>query len=102
MEDRHILLKNTSVVPVAIDWHTFLVEPAIETLPFNVIINLFTPLTDELAGKLRSCKQKSDSEMHLEKHANAQAEARHLRTCDSIETGDIDDSTDVTISSAYL
>ncbi|KOC63253.1 Deleted in lung and esophageal cancer protein 1 [Habropoda laboriosa] len=96
LEDRKIVLKNTSVVPIVIDWHTFLVKPPTETKPFNVAFDLCTPFTNKLASKLRASKQKSDSEMHLEEHKNVQRTFRGLHTCDSIEISNVTD-----ISSSY-
>ncbi|CAK9804200.1 Deleted in lung and esophageal cancer protein 1 [Anthophora plagiata] len=93
LEDRKIVLKNTSIVPIVIDWHTFIVKPSVETMPFNVAFDICTPFTNKLATEMRASKQKSDSEMHLEKHKNIESKFRGLHTCDSIEISSISDPT---------
>lgn len=86
LQERKILLTNTSVVPIIVDWHTFIVKPVLESMPFNVAFNFHTPFTDELASKLRTNKQKADSEIHLEEHFLS---SRGTHACDSIEFSDI-------------
>lgn len=98
LHQRKVFVTNTSVVPIIIDWHTFLVKPVIETKPFNVVFNLCTPFTNKLASRLRSSKQKSNSELHLEEHANFPL-SRDLHTCDSFE---ISNFTDITTPSNYM
>ncbi|XP_017760866.1 PREDICTED: uncharacterized protein LOC108551276 [Eufriesea mexicana] len=95
---RKVLLTNTSVVPIVIDWHTFLVTPAVETKPFNVAFDLCTPFTDKLASRLKASKQKNESELHLEEHANFPL-SKNLDTCDSFEISNI---TDITVPSSYM
>ncbi|XP_076759927.1 uncharacterized protein LOC143428732 [Xylocopa sonorina] len=92
LQDRKILLKNTSIVPIAIDWYSFLVKPLIETMPFNVLFNLFTPFTDKLASELRASMQKNDSEVHLEEHKHFPI-SKSLHTNDSSEINNISDAT---------
>ncbi|CAL7935610.1 unnamed protein product [Xylocopa violacea] len=92
LQDRKILLKNTSVVPIVITWYSFLVKPIIETMPFNVLFNLFTPFTDKLASELRAHMQKSDSELHLEEHKHIPI-PKGLHTYDSIEISNSDVAT---------
>lgn len=96
LQERKILLTNTSVVPIIIDWHTFIVKPVLESMPFNVAFNFHTPFTDELASKLRTNQQKTDSEIHLEKHFLS---LRSTRACDSIE---FDSSAISNITSSYM
>ncbi|XP_076170822.1 LOW QUALITY PROTEIN: uncharacterized protein LOC143148405 [Ptiloglossa arizonensis] len=68
LHKRKVSIKNTSVVPIAVDWHTFLVTPKTETMPFNIVVDLCTPFTDKLARELRTRNWKSRSDAHLEKH----------------------------------
>ncbi|XP_076248658.1 uncharacterized protein LOC143188336 [Calliopsis andreniformis] len=76
LQTRKISVKNTSVIPIAIDWHTFIIKSRIESIPFNVIFDVYTPFTDKLASKLKGKRQKSDSEVHLEKHAKSQVKSK--------------------------
>ncbi|XP_034181963.2 uncharacterized protein LOC117605123 isoform X3 [Osmia lignaria lignaria] len=62
LQERKIVLRNTSVVPIAIDWHSFLITSVTESMPFNVTVNVCTLFTDKLASKLRASKSKSASE----------------------------------------
>ncbi|KAK9306857.1 hypothetical protein QLX08_002727 [Tetragonisca angustula] len=96
LQERKILLTNTSVVPIIIDWHTFIVKPVLESMPFNVAFNFRTPFTDELASKLRTNQQKADSEIHLEEHFLS---SRSIHACDSIE---FDSSAISNITSSYM
>lgn len=97
LNDRKILLTNTSVVPIAINWHTFLIKPIIKKMPFNVVFTIQTPFTDKLASQLRLNNKKTESEIHLEEHINFSS-SKNLNTCDSIEINDINDST----TSSYM
>ncbi|XP_031772308.1 uncharacterized protein LOC100865195 [Apis florea] len=97
LNDRKILLTNTSVVPIAINWHTFLIKPIIKKMPFNVVFTIQTPFTDKLASQLRLNNKKTESEIHLEEHINFSS-SKNLNTCDSIEINDITDST----TSSYM
>lgn len=96
LQERKISLTNTSVVPIIIDWHTFIVKPVLESMPFNVAFNFHTPFTDELASKLRTNQQKADSEIHLEEHFLS---SRSTHACDSIE---FDSSAISNITSNYM
>lgn len=93
LHERKISLTNTSVVPIIIDWHTFVVKPVLESMPFNVAFSFHTPFTDELASKLRNDKRKTNSEIHLEKHYPY---SKVLHTCDSSE---FSNTSDITTSS---
>ncbi|XP_048263487.1 uncharacterized protein LOC105665882 [Bombus terrestris] len=93
LHERKISLTNTSVVPIIIDWHTFVVKPVLESMPFNIAFSFHTPFTDELASKLRNNKQKTNSEIHLEKHYSY---SKGLHTCDSSE---FSNTSDITTSS---
>ncbi|XP_050492198.1 uncharacterized protein LOC126874321 isoform X1 [Bombus huntii] len=93
LHGRKISLTNTSAIPIIIDWHTFVVKPVLESMPFNVAFSFHTPFTDELASKLRNNKQKTNSEIHLEKHYPY---SKVLHTCDSSE---FSNTSDITTSS---
>ncbi|XP_026300779.1 uncharacterized protein LOC100577425 [Apis mellifera] len=97
LNERKILLTNTSVIPIAINWHTFLVKPIIKKMPFNILFSIQTPFTDKLAAQLRLNNKKTESEIHLEEHTNFSS-SKNLNTCDSFEINDITDST----TSSYM
>ncbi|KZC04785.1 Deleted in lung and esophageal cancer protein 1 [Dufourea novaeangliae] len=86
---RKIYLKNTSVVPVAIDWHVFLIQPTrTQTLPFNVILDVCTPFTDALSKELRDSKHRSKSETHTEKHITVERKSKTTNSDDVIGIND--------------
>lgn len=78
LDTRTLCFKNTSVVPIAIDWHTFVVKPTTETLPFNVILDVSIPFTDKLASRLKARRYKTDSETHMENHIELQTRSETL------------------------
>lgn len=97
LQERKIILRNTSVVPIAIDWHSFLITPVTESMPFNVIFNICTLFTDQLASELRASKSKSASEIHIE-HGKFYSSTENPNECNSLRSSIISDITAYTYS----
>ncbi|XP_078043203.1 uncharacterized protein LOC144473306 [Augochlora pura] len=55
---RRVLIKNTSGLPLVINWHVFLIKPNTteKTPPISVVYDICTPFTDELSKELKVCK----------------------------------------------
>ncbi|XP_046141858.1 uncharacterized protein LOC123987631 isoform X7 [Osmia bicornis bicornis] len=87
LQERKIVLRNTSVVPIAIDWHSFLITSVTESMPFNVTVNVCTLFTDKLASKLRASRSKSASETeHVKFYSSTENLNEHNSTGSSIST----------------
>ncbi|XP_053970798.1 uncharacterized protein LOC128872293 [Hylaeus volcanicus] len=99
LQPRKVLLKNTGVVPVAVDWHSFLISPEKEPMPFSIIYDIYTPFTDKLARELKASKQKSRSESHMEHHVTERVKSK-IYEFDSIGVGDSVADASSTIPSA--
>ncbi|XP_076623256.1 uncharacterized protein LOC143342856 [Colletes latitarsis] len=88
LQPRKILVKNTSVVPIAVDWHSFLVMPKTETMPFNVVFDLYTPFTNKLARQLVASKWKSKNETCIEEHVTNSVKSEIKSGSDSFGRND--------------
>ncbi|XP_043248092.1 uncharacterized protein LOC122394952 [Colletes gigas] len=97
LQPRKISVKNTSVVPIAVDWHSFLVVPKTETMPFNVLFDLCAPFTDKMAGQLIASEWKSKSETCMEEHATNSVKSEIKSGSDSF--GSNDSTTEVSSAS---
>ncbi|XP_026673142.1 uncharacterized protein LOC108629456 isoform X2 [Ceratina calcarata] len=100
LPDRQIQIKNTSVIPIVIDWHTFIVKPVIQEMPFNIAFNVLTPFTDKLSMKLRT-QSKTDSEVHMEKHKYSPLK-KNLHACNSTFRSDTDFVTTTQVDSSLM
>ena len=100
LQERKIVLRNTSVVPIAIDWHSFLITSVTESMPFNVTVNVCTLFTDKLASKLRASRSKSASETE---HVKFYSSTENLNEHNSIGSSISSDRTAYTHSgSSYM
>nr|XP_031840591.1 uncharacterized protein LOC116430493 isoform X1 [Nomia melanderi] len=85
LTSRKVLLKNTSVLPIAINWHVFLVEPTTtERIPFNVAYDVCTPFTDELSKELKNNRSQRKRESQMREPVTFEQSSKMSRADDSM------------------
>ncbi|XP_076287282.1 uncharacterized protein LOC143212392 [Lasioglossum baleicum] len=64
---RTVLIKNTSVIPIAIDWHVILIKPVLteKIPPINIIYDICTPFTNQLSKELKNSRFQSNTESKI-------------------------------------
>ncbi|XP_076646545.1 uncharacterized protein LOC143355539 [Halictus rubicundus] len=87
---RKVLIKNTSVIPIAIDWHVFLIKPVMtEKVPsINVVYDICTPFTNELSNELKDCRFRSKTETPVKPDVTVKGKSKIPNTHDSISITD--------------
>nr|XP_012138115.1 PREDICTED: uncharacterized protein LOC100879367 isoform X4 [Megachile rotundata] len=105
LQERKIIVWNNSIIPIAINWHSFIIKPQIEKMPFNVVFDICTSFTDKVASDMRASKLGSVNEIPVQyENCCSKLENSKIHEFDSMGTNvDSDSITGYTYSgSSYM